>query len=38
MKDKITLKDFIDSNKGLLTVAGVFAALAAFFMCPHSSP
>jgi hypothetical protein len=31
MKDKIALKEFVEENKSLLTVAGVFAALAAFF-------
>jgi hypothetical protein len=31
MNDRITLKDFVESNRDLLTVAGVFAALIAFF-------
>jgi LPXTG-motif cell wall-anchored protein len=31
MKDKITLKKIVEENKSLLTVAGVFAALTAFF-------
>ena len=31
MKDEITLKEFVEDNQSLLTVAGVFAALTAFF-------
>jgi hypothetical protein len=31
MNDKITLKKFVEKNQSLLTVAGVFAALTAFF-------
>ena len=38
MKDKIALKEFVEENKSLLTVAGVFAALAAFFSSSKENP